>query len=1076
MKKIVLIGVMVLLSVLLITATVACTDAKKGFTDPDLIKVDKAFNGVEQSMSEDTARNAASVRTAAFSGLKMAAMTESDALAAIRNVYESGDRQADALPEFSYDEPPMQQFRYLKAVFEEMGDDYQLGTKYYYDISGTIYFDMQTGFPVATKTAEYQYDYVFGFSMSIELKENDLIFAEVGFSIQLTHGEDVRNTSWYVSFDLNYNFESSEPTYTLSMYTDNKEGDLPYLHRPQGYELDYVNMENGAIKEWHKFSMDADREIVFDRTHSSFDDYVAEGIVYDASTCKWYDNHGYYKITRITDEKNLALATAFVDGLGMNGTAINAAAFLNKEGTVNPVIDTYYKKICSVRDGDILYDLVCKKEDKERETGGNGNGEASGANWESATENMNIPDVVPAFLTASGTFSAEYDRESNAWLISYENLGENDIQNYCDALTAAGFIHETRGDYYFVDEENDQVILIAVTQINGAIVIATVDAANSIVNVPYGLSFHGDVSGQNVTQITDTKSISDVDVLSQGFVTTDELSALIMGEGKSCIVDITVSYGENIDATAEDYAQNIAKTYGALYMNDADWTKNNDNTLCYKTLTSFDVIIIISHKVESGDPHVVIYVLLVPQGNAERIVSGDAGGESGRPDGGESGGEIGGNGEGGDPGSGDPGSGDPGSGEIGGDEKPFDPGSGDPEDPEDPNGDPSQKVTVTVNILDKHQNVESTDSLVFNNGQKINVAQFITEEGQHVYRGFYINEWNIIDSTINAYDGLLLCVWKELPKGTFRIYDVSDKETTLYNEFEDYIGSGDYFGYSFEYLLYWDESCKNQIPLDYEFNLTEEGINVYRFHNSHVDCFVLDVRCYLNGHPYDSFTEQFIYRKGKVYYLNTSAYGQSIVDFDMYRSWLGERTEFYLGEGKTESNRLDYGKYIGTAEDTLVVSIYATNDNYRVYTLKTENGTIITEDYIVLEGFDAFYYSEGMGHRFVYGNRDAGYCTVSGDVITLHDVSIMPVSLKVKYVWDGRILCERFDYPENDYYYSDPDRAPSFGGDIGPSKEFFRDVKCTDPIVLTDDGYGNGIYVVTTSMTFYSPYILPDNF
>ena len=428
MKKIVSIGVMVLLTVLLITATVACTDAKKGFTDPDLIKVDKAFNGVEQSMSEDTARNAASVRTAAFSGLKMAAMTESDALAAIRNVYESGDRQADALPEFSYDEPPMQQFRYLKAIFEEMGDDYRLGTKYYYDISGSMYFDIATGYAVESKSAEYLYDYVFGFSMSIELLENDLIFAEVGFKIHLTHGDREYNTSWYVCFDLDYDFESNDPTYTLTMYTDNQEKDLPYLHRDQGYELDYVEMKNGAIKEWRKFSMDASKEIFIDETHDSFEDYVAEGIVYDAGTCKWYDNRGYYKITRLTDEKNLALATAFVDGLGMNGTAINAAAFLNKEGTVNPVIDTYYKKICEVYGGDVIYDLVCKKEDKEREDGGNGGNGGNGqstAGWNEAIQGLEIPDAVPAFATSSATFSAEFDRESNAWLISYENLGEN---------------------------------------------------------------------------------------------------------------------------------------------------------------------------------------------------------------------------------------------------------------------------------------------------------------------------------------------------------------------------------------------------------------------------------------------------------------------------------------------------------------------------------------------------------------------------------------------------------------------------------------------------------------------------
>lgn len=1034
MKKIVLIGVMVLLSVLLITATVACTDAKKGFTDPDLIKVDKAFNGVEQSMSEDTARNAASVRTAAFSGLKMAAMTESDALTAIRNVYESGDRQADALPEFSYDEPPMQQFRYLKAVFEEMGDDYRLGTKYYYDISGTIYFDMQTGFPVATKTAEYQYDYVFGFSMSIDLKENDLIFAEVGFKIHLTHGDREYNTSWYVCFDLDYDFVSNDPTYTLTMYTDNQEKDLPYLHRDQGYELDYVNMKNGAIKEWRKFSMDASKEIFIDETHDSFEDYVAEGIVYDAGTSKWYDNRGYYKITRLTDEKNLALATAFVDGLGMNGTAINAAAFLNKEGTVNPVIDTYYKKICSVRDGDILYDLVCKKEDKERETGGNGNGEASGANWESATENMNIPDVVPAFLTASGTFSAEYDRESNAWLISYENLGENDIQNYCETLEAAGFIHETRSNYYFVDEENDQVVLVAVTEIDGAIVIATADAANSIVNVPYGLSFHGDVSGQNVTQITDTKSISDVDVLSQGFVTTSKLDALILGENKSCVVDITIAYGENIDATAEDYAQNAAKAYGALYMNDADWTKNNDNTLCYKTLTSFDVIIIISHKVESGDPHVVIYVLLVPQGTAERIVSGDAGGESGRPDGGESGGEIGGNG----------GEGENGEGEGEG-------GNGEP-----------QVTTVNVNFiyLDSHKEILHDNPQVMENGAPIDLNAVLTEPKQ----GAYYNKecTRKITSSVSAYEGLRIYIWaddgeEQAQQATLTVYDVTEEGTVLYAELKG-SGSGDYFGYSFQYLLYWDEGCSDPIDLDYDFDLSEGDVTVYR--HIYEDYFALHIKTYINGHLYE--TSSAAYRKEKIY----NAFGSSGVGIvnDYYDSYfaIGEygSVEFYLGDGKETA--LTEAGFIAASqkENDVIVSVFVTNPEHHVYTVKVGDN-VLTEDYVVTFGS----LSSGLHEEiFGYKNKSAASYTVAGNTITMHDVTTLKGPVRQYLVWDGRIICQ--DTGFGDTYFAD---NFTYNGDIGYSENFFLDVNCNNAMPLTDNGYGTGEYVITGARDVYSP-------
>ena len=81
MKKVIFNGIIFLLLIFLVAGMVACNKNDK--TNPDLLKIKQAFDGVEQSMDKgSSAKNAAY-----FSGLKLAAMSEGDALSAIRNVY-----------------------------------------------------------------------------------------------------------------------------------------------------------------------------------------------------------------------------------------------------------------------------------------------------------------------------------------------------------------------------------------------------------------------------------------------------------------------------------------------------------------------------------------------------------------------------------------------------------------------------------------------------------------------------------------------------------------------------------------------------------------------------------------------------------------------------------------------------------------------------------------------------------------------------------------------------------------------------------------------------------------------------
>ena len=95
-------------------------------------------------------------------------------------------------------------------------------------------------FPKIKEQNQYKYRYDFTLSIEIDIDENDKIAAFVAFDIKLAQGNDEYNTNWFVNLFLDYDMKNASPNYKLIMETDNKEGDLAYLNRIQGYEYDYL--------------------------------------------------------------------------------------------------------------------------------------------------------------------------------------------------------------------------------------------------------------------------------------------------------------------------------------------------------------------------------------------------------------------------------------------------------------------------------------------------------------------------------------------------------------------------------------------------------------------------------------------------------------------------------------------------------------------------------------------------------------------------------------------------------------------------------------------------------------------
>lgn len=349
MKKVSKILSGVLFSLSLIFPLTAC--GKNGI-DSDFKKVQKAFNGVESSLRE---KQKAPVKR---NSLPRYAVNEgpSSALDALRFLFDSkGESRGDTIDELEYTQPPMIQFQCLKAVFDSTGEGFTFSNKYYDTINGDIYFDINTGEEKNAQSGD-DYHYTYDFLLSLGIKfEDSLITADISFDITLSQGNNHFNVYWFVKMYLEYDFNNSNPTYTLLMVTDNEQTDLPF-RLGCTYEYDYVKVNESKITEWRKFYYEIDQKLVRDSTHPNFDSYK-DNVNYSSGNISWYKNHDYKKINDHTSENDLAIAKKLFD-LGLNSTDIPKEEYFKQDGSQNAKIKEMYQSFSNVFRKDIIYSLV----------------------------------------------------------------------------------------------------------------------------------------------------------------------------------------------------------------------------------------------------------------------------------------------------------------------------------------------------------------------------------------------------------------------------------------------------------------------------------------------------------------------------------------------------------------------------------------------------------------------------------------------------------------------------------------------------------------------------------------------
>lgn len=321
-------------------------------------KVQFAFNGVESSLNSSNAKNAALNNAGVISDTKSAAFAESAPIVKVMAKNVSGDSLSTIYsamsveeetdnPSFEYDEPPMIQFQYLKALYEEIGDEFVFGTKYSNTLTGTICYDFENR--TSSTDEKFLNEYSFTCAIVLDIDENDLITASVGFDLTFVNNGISRHEKMYVELLLDYDMNEISPTYELSM---NAVTDLlDYQNSNEKYfddEYDYVKTEKNSIKEWRKFGI---------CSPTSLTEYQNEDFVYKYSVLRAFKDSKKYRIENVFN-KNTSLKSAVIDCLDLSATLSDYTAFFGAAGTDNAKIKTVIDKFSAIYGKDIVNSLV----------------------------------------------------------------------------------------------------------------------------------------------------------------------------------------------------------------------------------------------------------------------------------------------------------------------------------------------------------------------------------------------------------------------------------------------------------------------------------------------------------------------------------------------------------------------------------------------------------------------------------------------------------------------------------------------------------------------------------------------
>ncbi|MCR5491005.1 MAG: hypothetical protein K6F32_02615 [Bacilli bacterium] len=591
----------VLLSALLSLGLLSCGSSSD---NSDYAKVKKAFDAVNSSFSSIN-RNARQPK--ALRGDNVS----TDRWESLFSKY--GKSAGTASEDISFSEPPIAQFNYMRLVYEKIGSGFEFGSKYKGSVTGTIYFDMDTGYKVDSTADQYKYDYTFVFGLEVNLLSDDLITMAVSFDIALAQGAKTYNTKWYVGMELDYDFDSKSTDYELSMKTANEEADLAYLAPGYTYEYDYVEFDEGKMDEWRKSYYKISEKVTKDSSHPTLSSYSGYDI--EVGNQRWYDGNSYRRIDSGTADGEIA--EILYGDLGLNSGDIKADAFHAKSGTESSAIPEVYRSISSSYGGDIIYDLVTRE---KHEQGGQGTNQA---NWPSdAIDSISLGQtgVVPPFASASSSLNFTHEFYDGTLIIRVSGENDSDWHTFVNNLLASGF--ESDGQESYVKPLDDDVMIFVMPVSDSHVIYIGTIADNpeeekDPVDIPHGIDYEGayaysETFGYGSVNFNATKIYE----IFLGDIPLEPIE--LNATWDSVLTGIRIDEKAAGESSISEAVNNEANFYAKLY---SSWGKYplNVDYLFYASQRDMDVAIYIEPDADNG--YIRIYSMCFTKGFLQQSIN-----------------------------------------------------------------------------------------------------------------------------------------------------------------------------------------------------------------------------------------------------------------------------------------------------------------------------------------------------------------------------------------------------------------------------------------------------------------------
>ena len=389
-------------------------------------KVKKALNGVESSLEKVVSKKE-------NKAINYAIDFDSETYNEIDSYFVGAEDSERIEDQIDFDTPPLIQFKYLKTIYEKIGESYEFDKKYASDITGTLYIDFETGYQDKEKKEENKYTYNLNFSVLVNIDDNDLINADVGMVTVLHQGDKSYTSSRHAHMELQYDFSKNDANYKMALFDSTHESDLAYLNIDYNYEYNYAEVKNDNLSEWRKMRYESDVEMIKDAAHPTLDSYIAEGATIETDNTRWYKD-GVLKTIRPSNENALNVAKALYSKFSLNATDLKTKEYYAKEYTNSNVIQSIYSEASRTFGQDLAYGLIARNGDEDEDEGA--------SNWPHAIVGQYVGASDVEFSSKSSInyyLDVRSDERQRLLILFVDGANADDFAAYRNKLIEMGY-------------------------------------------------------------------------------------------------------------------------------------------------------------------------------------------------------------------------------------------------------------------------------------------------------------------------------------------------------------------------------------------------------------------------------------------------------------------------------------------------------------------------------------------------------------------------------------------------------------------------------------------------------------